>query len=235
MYQRVAGDCRIIVRCESVEDVYEWSKAGPMIRQSLDSNSAQAIMAITPGDGGAFQYRLDNTGYSYNANDTGFHAPIWLRLTRVANVFTGSVSIDSVNWTDVGNTPINMTDTVYIGLAHTSHVPGILSQSVFSIISISPSGAVINSLDEINENLAVKIFPNPVNDILHVSASLQMQTSLQVEIYDLAGRKLYSAQQNLSAGNSDFSVSTSQFSSGMYYLSISSTTNRIANKFVVAH
>lgn len=72
MYQPVHGDVMLTAYCESIEDIYAWSKAGPMIREVLDSNSRHAMMAITPGNGAAFHRRNNNTSYTANYNDTIF-------------------------------------------------------------------------------------------------------------------------------------------------------------------
>jgi hypothetical protein len=45
----------------------------------------------------------------------------WLRLKRVGDTFTGYRSTDGMNWTLVGSRTVDLPDTVYFGMAVTSH------------------------------------------------------------------------------------------------------------------
>ncbi|MFG2376486.1 putative Ig domain-containing protein [Streptomyces sp. NPDC048504] len=46
--------------------------------------------------------------------------PYWVRLDRVKNTFTGSISPDGVHWTEVGSTELDLGTTVYVGLVNCS-------------------------------------------------------------------------------------------------------------------
>jgi hypothetical protein len=105
-----------------MENTDPWSKAGVMIRASLDANAANAFMAVTPSNGVTFQYRSSTDGNSANNATTGLTAPYWVRLVRSGNTFSGYRSTNGVNWTQQGNsTTINMASIVYVGLAVTAH------------------------------------------------------------------------------------------------------------------
>src|SRR6185295_5856216 len=54
-------------------------------------------------------------------------APYWVRLSRLGNVFTGSVSPDGVNWTLIGQETVPMASSVFIGIAVTSHNAAMLN------------------------------------------------------------------------------------------------------------
>ena len=47
-YQQVTGDVDIRVRLASFEDLQDWSKAGVMIRESLNANARNAFMMLMP-------------------------------------------------------------------------------------------------------------------------------------------------------------------------------------------
>lgn len=122
---QVVGDGEIIVRINSLDNVDSWTKAGLMMRTSLDDDSKNAFVCVTPGNGVAFQYRQSTGGSSSNTKSAGLLAPQWLRLTRVGNVLTGYFSSDGTSWNQVngGNNPqtVELGDTVWVGLAMTSH------------------------------------------------------------------------------------------------------------------
>jgi hypothetical protein len=114
-----------------------------MIRQSVDANSPFAIMALTGGDGngGAFQWRATAGGSAAAGPNpaTAIAAPCFVKLERIGNTFTGSLSADANEWTPLGDPiTIEMADVntpVLIGLAATSHASGELRTFVFDSIS----------------------------------------------------------------------------------------------------
>ncbi len=232
MYQRVHGDVTMMVLCESIEDIYEWTKAGPMLRETLDSNSAYAMTDMTGGNGAAFQRRHNNTTYSANTNDTSFHTPLWLRLSRVGNTYTGSASNDGNTWTDIHASTFTMQDTVFIGLAHTSHIDALLNNSVFRFIDISPTSAVVSGVQNMHEaNLDFEIFPNPAKELLTVYSLQFTQKKSLLEVFDVAGRKVFSTIPI--AANCQ--LSTANWSNGIYFLEVKTGNTSATKKFVVAH
>ena len=132
----VTNNCTIVARVTSVQGVNAWSKAGLMIRQSLDANSVNAFIAVTPSNGVTFQYRTSTGGSSANTTTAGLNAPYWVRLVRSGNTFTGSRSADGVNWTQQGAMTITMASIVYAGLAVTSHDSSTACTATFDNVSV---------------------------------------------------------------------------------------------------
>jgi hypothetical protein len=98
-------------------------------------------MAMTAGNGTAFQRRTTLDGASaHTAGPTGA-LPRWVRLVRSGNTITGSTSTDGSQWTTVGNTTIAFSGAVRIGLAVTAHTNTTLCTAVFDQISVV-TGAV---------------------------------------------------------------------------------------------
>ena len=56
--------------------------AGVMIRNSLNANSAQVLMAMTPGsvNGAVFKYRSTTSGSTSSASSSGVWNPYWVRV-----------------------------------------------------------------------------------------------------------------------------------------------------------
>jgi regulation of enolase protein 1 (concanavalin A-like superfamily) len=121
-YQPLTGDGRIVARVASLTDTDSWAKAGVMIRESLDANARHALVAITPGNGVAFQRRTAPGGTSTHTAGAAVKDPYWVRLTRVGNTFTAHQSANGSTWTRVGSAvTLTMASNVYVGLALTSH------------------------------------------------------------------------------------------------------------------
>lgn len=125
MGTRVVGDGEMIIKMNSVEAIDGWTKAGIMMRTSLDADSKNAFICITPSNGVSFQYRKTTDDKTDKAQSSGLSAPQWLKLERVGDVITGYFSSDGLNWIQVngGNNPqtVVLGDTIWAGPAMTSH------------------------------------------------------------------------------------------------------------------
>ncbi len=138
--QTLAGDGEIRARVTSQSNSDAWAKAGVMIRDGTASNAAHALMAVTPGNGFAFQYRTTAAGASSNATGPALN-PVpnnWVRLTRSGSIITSYVSVDGANWTLVSSATITMGATVNVGLAVCSHNNSTFSTATFDNVTITP-------------------------------------------------------------------------------------------------
>jgi regulation of enolase protein 1 (concanavalin A-like superfamily) len=121
VYQPFTGDGSIDARIVSVQKADNWSKAGVMIRETLDPGSVQAFMLVSAARGVAMQWRPTENGSSFNAAGSTATAPRWVRLTRSGTTISGFESVDGVTWIPVSTQTIPMAATVYVGLAAVSH------------------------------------------------------------------------------------------------------------------
>jgi fibronectin type 3 domain-containing protein/regulation of enolase protein 1 (concanavalin A-like superfamily) len=137
IYMPATNNCAIIARVASVQNVNAWSKAGIMIRESLNPGAANALVAVTPGNGITWQCRSSTGGSTSYNNTTGYAAPYWLKLVRNGNTFTGYRSADGVNWTTQGSATFSIASNVYIGLALTSHDTVNLVPATFDNVTTS--------------------------------------------------------------------------------------------------
>jgi hypothetical protein len=138
-YKTLSGAGSIIAKVVSVDNTDPWAKAGVMIRETLNPNSAHAFACITPGNGVAMQYRPSTGGTSGNYNQTGVAAPYWVKLERsVSGLFTVSQSANGTSWQPVTGAvaqTIPMATNVYIGLALTAHNAALTCKAVFSNVT----------------------------------------------------------------------------------------------------
>jgi endoglucanase len=135
VYVTATGDCTIIARVISLQNINSWSKAGVMIRESLAANAANAYVAVTPGNGVTWQYRSSTGGGTSYNNTSGLSAPYWVKLVRSGNTFTGYRSPDGVTWTPQGTNTFTIASTVYVGLALTSHDSANLATATFDNVT----------------------------------------------------------------------------------------------------
>jgi regulation of enolase protein 1 (concanavalin A-like superfamily) len=143
-YKTLSGNGSITAKVESLTRSDPWSKAGVMIRESLEPGSKHASCVVTPDNSCSQQYRSTTGGASGSTDWTGaaVTAPYWVRVTRTGNSFKMETSPDGKTWKALGNDQtIQMVANVYIGLAVTSHSTGAYSTAEFSNVTTTGTGA----------------------------------------------------------------------------------------------
>jgi len=135
-FKEVTGTANIIAKVESVENTQEFAKAGVMIRDSLDADSANIAVFITPENGVRFQYRNTADGATDRQFMEGLAAPYWVKLERTSGgLVRAYYSADGNTWERFDLTQITMTMPVYVGLAVTSHEAALTCEAKFSNVS----------------------------------------------------------------------------------------------------
>ncbi len=148
IYQEVSGNFDISFRAISIEQTNNWAKVGPMARQSNAPESTYVFMLTRAQDGNRyFQERMTEaanaTGDGGELTDAaGF--PVWLRITREGDVFTGYTSVNGSDWTDLGVTTLVMTDPVLVGVAVTSHSAGTITTAEIDSLQTSFGGTAVD-------------------------------------------------------------------------------------------
>ncbi|HEY6214805.1 MAG TPA: hypothetical protein VIW45_21070 [Vicinamibacterales bacterium] len=140
-YTTLTGDGSIVARVASVQHVADWTKAGVMMRETLDAGSKNAMMLVSAAKGVAFQRRLSTNGTSVSTSGIAGAAPTWVKLTRAGSTITAYRSADGASWTSVGSASVTMASTVYVGLAVTSHLLGTPATATFDSTAITASSA----------------------------------------------------------------------------------------------
>ena len=178
-YKQLSGDGEIIARVDSIVNTDGWAKVGVMMRESLQAGAAFAAIYITPGNGCRYQARLATTVAAVSDSDvataeqTAITAPYWVKLVRSGNEYSGYYSGDGVTWTAMVWNPrsIAMGNSVYIGLAVTSHNTSAPTTAKFS--GVATTGGVTGSWQTAEIGVA-----QPAND----------PDSLYVALEDSSGR-----------------------------------------------
>jgi len=151
----VTGDFALSARINSLSMADVYTKAGVMLRASLEAGAAH-VMILAFGDnqprnqnngGLEFQSRIEADGPC-----TGVYPPqplparpdfpasfphVWLRLTRHGDKFTSQSSTDGVQWKTYCVHRQSLPAAALVGLAVTSHNPGVSVRAVFSELSFT--------------------------------------------------------------------------------------------------
>lgn len=137
-YQQWQGDFDVAVQVRSLTAPHLYARAGIMARADLSDNSQHIFFLVFPDN----RPRHNNTSaYELQYRETkggtskGIYPPpdsttplfpvefphSWLRLRRTGNEFTSFVSEDGSHWKPYASYSMTLPQTVYLGLAVTSH------------------------------------------------------------------------------------------------------------------
>jgi tetratricopeptide (TPR) repeat protein len=161
-FKRLRDTGSIIAKIERIEHLHDWTKAGVMIRNSLEPGARNSAVLVTPSGRATFQYRTsdfqETVGTGLDPNS--IELPHWVKLERRGNSFTAHHSADGLHWEDITVTAsakgscadIEMNDQVYIGLAVTSSAgPDMAAQAEFANVrvtgAVTPAGPFTVSRD----------------------------------------------------------------------------------------
>lgn len=170
----VNGNFEATVMVESQENSDSWAKAGIMVRNDItgDGDSpGYCIVAVTPGNGYAFQWDRNHNGMlDRNDNEGGRDLPCWLRLVKVGQEFSAYYKeAPGDPWNHIHTETISSATTIQdVGIFVTSHtnysrcevdfrefnIIGTLPVTTYTITaSAGANGAIDPSGDvEVNEN-----------------------------------------------------------------------------------
>jgi hypothetical protein len=144
VYQPVTGNTEVVARVASIGNTDPWSKAGVMIRESLTAQSRHAMVVASAGKGYAFQRRPETGEYSVHTSGGTGTAPGWVKLVRTGDLFEAYRSSTGSTWTKIGSDTIPMGDTVYVGIAATSHNATALTTDVIDNLKITAATSTNN-------------------------------------------------------------------------------------------
>ncbi len=136
-YKRLSGAGSITARVVSMTNTHDSAKAGVMIRQTLEPDSAHAMVDIQPIYEAQFLRRISQGEISDVDAQIDVGTPIWVRLTRSGNTFTGQTSMDGTNWVKLGSDTMPMLVDVYVGLIVCSHDSSATCVAEFSDVTIT--------------------------------------------------------------------------------------------------
>ena len=167
----------------------------------------------------AFQSRLETGGTTYNQSGPTGAVPGWVRLVREGNLFSAYRSTNGTSWSLLGTDTINMSSTVYVGLAVTSKNNSSTSTATFTNVTArtaTAGGSNQPPTVSITGPSAGATFASPATFVVTASASDTDGTVSKVDLYQ-------GTQMLKSDVTSPYSVSVTISTAGTYQLSAIAT------------
>ena len=145
-HTQLPGDGYVIVQVDTVLQRGE-SKAGLMIRETLDEGSKHASIFLTESGQARFEHRSSTDGSTVATLKGNLSGPYWLKLEREENKITGSYSNDASTWTTLSEQTITFNEDVRVGLAVSSQNDANFCDAIFKNLSVQSNSFPDQSQD----------------------------------------------------------------------------------------
>lgn len=87
---------------------------------------------------------------------------------------------------------------------------------------------------KLEKNNLIGIYPNPANSYATIALKLNIETHVNIIIYDVAGKIVYSKEKELLAtGQNEITINTENFKSGTYNVVLKTSNNQYSTKLVI--
>lgn len=163
LHQSMGTNGQIVVLVGAMKGDSVWAKAGVMIRETLDSNSREAMMALTLNKGVYFQWRSTVGGETSQSLGSSNSAPYWIKLVRNGDWIGGYTSADGTNWSLADWQVIsNLSEQVYVGLAVSAGSAQGSASALFDAVTFGPAdpASVLEPVVGAGDGLLGAYYPN---------------------------------------------------------------------------
>jgi hypothetical protein len=134
VYQPTTADGTLVARVTSQSNTSSNAKAGIMFKESTSAGSPYFLIAAGPSGDIKVQY-----GFNGSIGEATYSFPnVWMKVTRVGDVFSSYLSSDGTNWTDVFHKTPAINSNATAGLFVCSHKSGVLGTATFDNVSYTP-------------------------------------------------------------------------------------------------
>jgi hypothetical protein len=135
-YQIAPKNFKMTARVTAPSKTNDWAKSGLMLRNGLEPNSGNAMIALLAKGRDRFQSRASNGAVTISPADNDSPLQAYLRLERQDNLVIGSSSTDGKTWVERGRVTMTLSANPVVGLALTSHDDAQLSTATFSEVKL---------------------------------------------------------------------------------------------------
>jgi regulation of enolase protein 1 (concanavalin A-like superfamily) len=142
VHQVLERSGEIVARLSGWQNARAAAKAGLMMRDRLEPNSRNVLVAVTPAKQVFMQQRASSSGSTDSLAQQETDFPLWLKLAREGRAFSGSYSTDGKKWYLLSRQNLDMPDKLYVGLVVASRDPKQLVQAMFDNIAVRRTSVV---------------------------------------------------------------------------------------------
>ncbi len=137
LHKTVEGDFSLLVQLRSMEDIEQYSKAGLMVRSTLDHDSPNLLISSFVNGELQLAYRTSKGAAMEAQPIVRAKMPIWLKISRKGSEFTTESSPNGLDWTVVGRQSVPaLNGKVMVGPIALSHVGNALIKIFYADLKL---------------------------------------------------------------------------------------------------
>ncbi|MCR5038897.1 MAG: T9SS type A sorting domain-containing protein, partial [Bacteroidales bacterium] len=84
-----------------------------------------------------------------------------------------------------------------------------------------------------NPMTAVRVYPNPATDVLNIEVNASQSSAMSINVFNIMGQKVMESNVNINTGMNTPSISTADFASGIYFVTVKANGFENTMKFIV--
>jgi hypothetical protein len=150
------GNGTIAARVVSENGANTFAKAG-IVAAPFGRTGPTVILDARPDGSIEFMARATQGGEMAFVAGSSAAFPMWLKLQRTGNTFTGFVSPDGSAWQMVGSTDVSMPTNITVGMAVTSHDTSALNTATFDHVSVSSAAPIDTDIGDVGATGGVAV------------------------------------------------------------------------------
>lgn len=229
-HQQICGDGSITAQINSFT---KFTYGGVQFREDASPGSRKFALMTQLGNRVLRELRTVAGGTHSASNLAAGRNPSWVRVSRSGDTFTGSVSVDGVNWTQVAQTTIaGMPSCLRAGFHTQSQLSdeGFINFGNVSVNTGAPAfeGDISNRNFEGSVHTALEVYPNPAFNELNIRMAELSGSAVQINVMNALGQIVL--QKRIDAVNEQELIDISKLSGGMYILRVN---DQLPLKFIV--
>ena len=223
--------------CNNYDDLYiikrdatSGEKIWDTVIDALDSDMSdtdQGNQIILSNEGGFYILGSSNVW----PNSTGQDDYWLLKIDGSGNLLWDELF--GFQWFDYGHSLLEL-DNGEIVLLGTVEYENSYDSDIW-IVNINPNEMMSEIIENKRISLYSKIFPNPFNPIININLSINKNSNVKVNVYDIKGTEIDNLLNDYKViGEYELSWDASIFPSGIYFLKIFTDTHILTSKMVLA-
>ena len=117
---------------------------------------------------------------------------------------------------------------------------GVLTDNTIYAVKITPDKDMpgletwgVDNHEAVNPMTAVRVYPNPATDVLNIEVNASQSSNMSINVFNIMGQKVMESNVNVNAGINCPSISTSELSSGIYFVTVKANGFENTMKFIV--
>jgi hypothetical protein len=109
------------------------------------------------------------------------------------------------------------------------------SNNTLWVVKVVPDSQIIDGVEEeaVNPMTAVRVYPNPASDVLNIEVNASQASEMSINVYNIMGQNVMSKTTSINTGINRPSISTSELSSGIYFVTVKANGFENTMKFIV--